>query len=93
MNVCVFTVIWVLTILSMIFGRNIDVVVDWENGLRIYLERRRSMTKKGKNPSRRVKELLASRKLNPANWLVVRDDTDFIDVKNKDSGCVRRLAK
>ena len=89
----VFIMVWLLTMVAMICFYDTYIVIYWENGLKIYLERRRKMAKEGKNPSRRIKEMLSQRKLNPKNWLVIREEADFLDIKNKESGCVRRLAK
>lgn len=49
--------------------------------------------KRGKRPTRRQKELLSKKKLDPSNWLVVQDTSEYIDIINKTSEKVRRLLK
>lgn len=48
--------------------------------------------KNGKKLKRRHKVFLTSKKLDPSNWLVVKDTTEFLEVVNKKSGKVRRFA-
>jgi hypothetical protein len=49
--------------------------------------------KRGKRPTRRQKEFLSKKKLDPGNWLVVQDTVDYMDVINKLSERLRRVLK
>lgn len=47
--------------------------------------------KNGKNPTLRQKKRIASYKLNPNNWLVVKDCKDVFSLVNRNSGKVKNI--
>ncbi len=49
--------------------------------------------KNGKKLKRRHKEFLCSKKLDPSNWLIVKDTVEFMEFVNKKSGKVRRFVR
>ena len=49
--------------------------------------------KHGKNPTLRQKKLLAKCRLNPDNWLVVKDTPEIFEVVHRLSGKARALRK
>jgi hypothetical protein len=49
--------------------------------------------KHGKRLTRKQKILLKEYRLDPLNWLVVKDTSDFLEIVNRSSEKVRRLSK
>ncbi|WP_206458892.1 DUF6906 family protein [Anaerovorax sp. IOR16] len=49
--------------------------------------------KHGKKPTRRQKELIQDKKLNPNNWLVVKDSQEVFEIVHKLSGKLRSYSK
>lgn len=49
------------------------------------------MRKSGKNPTRRQKELIASRRLNPQNWLVMKAPPEELHIIHRATGTVKVL--
>lgn len=49
--------------------------------------------KHGKRPTRRQGELIKSKGLNWANWLVTKDTPEMIEIVHKYSGNARRFQK
>ncbi|MDO4793447.1 MAG: hypothetical protein Q3993_04640 [Filifactor alocis] len=49
--------------------------------------------KHGKRLTRKEKEYFASCKLNPGNWLRVKETREYVEYVNRVSGKVRRMAK
>jgi hypothetical protein len=49
--------------------------------------------KHGKRPTRRQGELIKSKGLNWANWLVIKDTPEMIEIVHKYSGKTRRFQK
>lgn len=49
--------------------------------------------KRGKNPTRKQKMLIASAGLQPLNWLVCKDTSDIMELEHKISGKRRILRK
>lgn len=47
----------------------------------------------GKRPTRAQKIMLQKRRLNPNNWLIIRDDVRMLILKNRVSGNVRILRR
>lgn len=47
--------------------------------------------KQGKKPTRRVKEMLVEKKLNPNNWLVERQLNNQLVLVHRGSGKIRQL--
>ncbi|ACV64879.1 hypothetical protein Dtox_4212 [Desulfofarcimen acetoxidans DSM 771] len=47
--------------------------------------------KQGKRPTRRQKELMSRAKLNPDNWLVVKNLLDCLHLKHRTTGKKRVL--
>ena len=41
------------------------------------------MSKQGKNPTRRQKIFLQKKRLNPADWLVVKDDNEVMVLQHR----------
>ena len=48
---------------------------------------------RGKRPTLKQKQFLESKKLDPDNWLVLRNTPDYIEVLNRKSNNVRRFEK
>lgn len=48
--------------------------------------------KRGKNPTRKQKMLIAAAGLQPLNWLVCKDTSDIMELEHKIS-CKRRIIK
>jgi|LSQX01.3.fsa_nt_gb hypothetical protein len=46
-----------------------------------------------KKPTRRQKELIASYKLNPLNWLVLKNPAPKLYIRNRQSGHVRIISE
>lgn len=46
---------------------------------------------KGKNPTRNQKILLKERRLNPSNWLVLKNPSNQLVVKNRVTGKIRTI--
>lgn len=46
---------------------------------------------KGKNPTRVQKMLMKERRLNPCNWLVLKNLTSELVIKNRITGKIRTL--
>lgn len=49
--------------------------------------------KHGKRLTRKEKEYFASCRLNPSNWLRVKETVDHIEYVNRISGKIRRMPK
>lgn len=49
--------------------------------------------KNGKRLTRKEKEYFASCRLNPSNWLRIKETKEYIEYQNKNSGKIRRVAK
>lgn len=49
--------------------------------------------KHGKRPTRRQKEIIKSKRLNPNNWLVVKDSQEVFEIVHKLSGKLRSYSK
>lgn len=49
--------------------------------------------KRGKNPTRVQKILIASHRLQPGNWLVVSDQKDSLAIVHKHTDTMRTLKK
>ncbi|MBN4067770.1 hypothetical protein JYU11_03140 [bacterium AH-315-G05] len=49
--------------------------------------------KHGKRPTRRQKELILSRRLNPENWLVVKNSQEVFEIIHKKSLRIRSYPK
>lgn len=47
------------------------------------------MRKSGKNPTRRQKEIIQSRRLNPQNWLVMKAPPGELHIVHRLSGSVK----
>lgn len=45
----------------------------------------------GKNLTRKQKELVAKKKLNPSNWLAVKNTGEVLIIKHKESGRTRMI--
>lgn len=48
---------------------------------------------RGKRPTLKQKRFLESKKLDPNNWLVLRNTSDYIEFINRKSNKVRRFLK
>lgn len=48
--------------------------------------------KHGKRPTKKVKEMLSEKRLNPKNWLVERQTNEVIVVIHKETGTLRKMA-
>lgn len=57
------------------------------------IERRQALRKHGKNPTRAQKERLEKLKLNPGNWLVVKDIPGCFEIVHRVSEKRRKLVK
>ncbi|HHV63852.1 MAG TPA: hypothetical protein GXX46_02060 [Peptococcaceae bacterium] len=51
------------------------------------------MHKNGKRPTRKQKELLASCRLNPENWLIRKNLPDSIEIVHRVTGRARVIEK
>lgn len=49
--------------------------------------------KNGKKPSRELKKLLQQNDLNPADWLIVKNEPDAVTAIHRDTGAVRVIEK
>jgi len=49
--------------------------------------------KHGKNPTRQQKIRIKSSKLNPDNWLVVKDSMEIFEIVHRVSGKIRTFKK
>jgi len=49
--------------------------------------------KKGRKPTRKQKEILQSKRLNPNNWLVIRENMTEIIILSKTVGNVKMVKK
>lgn len=49
--------------------------------------------KHGKKPTRRQKQLIASLRLNPENWLVCKDTPDELVLEHRISGKIKSIGK
>lgn len=47
--------------------------------------------KHGKNPTRSQSDRIEAKKLNPANWLVVKDCPECFEIVHRVSGKTRKL--
>jgi hypothetical protein len=47
--------------------------------------------KHGKRPTRRHKEILAAKNLNPKNWLIVKNLDDRLEVVHKETGNTKTI--
>ena len=48
---------------------------------------------KGRKPTRNEKILLKKHKLNPSEWLVTKDFSEAIEIKNRETSEVRKVEK
>lgn len=55
--------------------------------------RRDKLLKHGKRPTMKQKKLISSRRLNPMNWLVVKDTPDFMEILHRHSNKRRNIDK
>ena len=46
---------------------------------------------KGKNPTRKQKEFIKSKRLVPNNWLILKAPTNELHIQNRASGKIRIL--
>lgn len=88
-----FSIVWILTLVSMIVFRNKAIVFERDKGFKVYIEEEGVQMKRGTRPTRRQKEFLSQRRLDPDNWLIVKDRNEYIDIVNKGSSKVRRVLK
>lgn len=88
-----FSIVWILTLVSMILFRNKAIVFEFDKGIKVYIEEEGVQVKRGTRPIRRQKEFLSKKKLDPNNWLIVKDCNEYIDIINKSSKKVRRVFK
>jgi hypothetical protein len=49
--------------------------------------------KHGKKPTRKQKMRISSKRLNPKNWLVVKDSMEVFEIVHKVSGKLRSYSK
>ncbi|GEM_PF-3139440 len=96
-----FSIVWILTLVSMILFKNKVIVFEWEKGLKVYFEdnvcddvcKEDGWMKRGLRPTRRQKEFLSNKKLDPIHWLVINDRDEYMEIINKNSHKVRRVLK
>ena len=50
------------------------------------------MNKSGARPTRKQKEIIASVKLDPRNWLVVKNLPEVLQIRNKQTGMIRTIS-
>jgi len=77
----------------MIIFKNKTIVFENDKGLKVYIEEEGVRMKRGTRPTRRQKEFLSKKRLDPDNWLIVKDRDEYIDIVNKASLKVRRVLK
>lgn len=46
---------------------------------------------KGKNPTRQQKNIMKEKRLNPDNWLVLKNPTKELHIQNRESNKIRVL--
>jgi len=68
----------------MIIFRDKEIVFERNKGVQM---------KRGTRPTRRQKEFLSKKRLDPNNWLIIKDRNEYIDIINKNSKKVRRLLR
>ena len=47
---------------------------------------------KGKNPTRQQKKILQGRRLNPNNWLVLKNPTNELHIQHRETKSIRVLS-
>ena len=45
----------------------------------------------GKNPARKQKKYLEKRRLNPDNWLVIKETAAGLEIRHKETGTVKTI--